>query len=373
MSNTIGVAFRVTSFGESHGRCVGVVVDGCPAGLKLSDGDVQRELDRRRPAQSPISTSRAERDRVEILSGLFNGFTTGAPICMLVWNRDVDSTGYERRRWTPRPGHADYTAHVRYGGFNDYRGGGRFSGRITAGYVMAGAVAKQLLKQIGVEILAHTREIGGIRAGEATVDEIRDNVEANPVRCADPNSAEKMVEAVRNAAAEGDSLGGVVECIALKLPPGIGEPVFDTLEGDLAKALLAIPAVKAVEFGAGCEFSNLRGSTSNDPYALEEGRVVAGTNRAGGVLGGISSGMPVTCRVTFKPTPSIGKPQRTVDLASMKETVLEVRGRHDPCIVPRAVPVVEGMVAVVLADHAMRAGLIPPVLEKGTGRSTRKS
>lgn len=366
MSNTIGVAFKVTSFGESHGQCVGVVVDGCPAGLELAYGDIQRELDRRRPAQSPISTSRAEEDRVKILSGVFKDFTTGAPICLLVWNRATDSTEYERRRWTPRPGHADYTAQIKYGGFNDYRGGGRFSGRITAGYVMAGAIAKQLLKRLGVEVLAHTREIGGITAEEASVEEIRENIEANQVRCADPESAERMAEAIRRAEAEGDSLGGVIECIALNLPTGVGQPVFDTLEGDLAKALFAIPAVKAVEFGAGCQFSRLKGSTSNDPYIVEEGRVVAETNRAGGILGGISSGMPITCRVTFKPTPSIGRPQRTVDLASMTETMLEVRGQHDPCIVPRAVPVVEGMVAVVLADHALRAGLIPPVLGEGS-------
>lgn len=364
VSNAIGVAFRITSFGESHGRCVGVVVDGCPAGLKLAEGDIQRELDRRRPAQSPMTTSRAEEDRVEILSGIFNGFTTGAPICMLVWNRAADSTEYERRRWTPRPGHADYPAHVKYGGFNDYRGGGRFSGRITAGYVMAGAVAKKLLMEVlSVEVLAHTKEIGGISAREAPPEEIKGKAEGNPVRCADPEAANRMVAAIQRAMAEGDSLGGVVECIALNLPPGVGEPVFDTLEGDLAKALLSIPAVKAVEFGLGRGFSTLRGSESNDAYSVKGGKVIAETNRAGGILGGMSSGMPVTCRVTFKPTPSIRKPQKTFDLTTMRETMLEIRGRHDPCIVPRAVPVVESMVAIVLSDHALRAGLIPPVLE----------
>ncbi|KON31376.1 chorismate synthase [miscellaneous Crenarchaeota group-15 archaeon DG-45] len=366
MGSTLGVAFRVTSFGESHGRCVGVVVDGCPAGLGLTEGDIQRELDRRRPGQSPVTTARAEEDRVEVLSGVFNGLTTGVPICMLVWNRAADSTEYERRRWTPRPGHADYTAHVRYGGFNDYRGGGRFSGRITAGYVMAGAVARKLLREaLNVEILAHAREIGGISAGEATAEEIRCRAEGNPVRCADPEAAERMVAAISRATADGDSLGGVVECIALNMPAGVGEPVFDTLEGDLAKALLAIPAAKAVEFGLGRLFASLRGSESNDPFAADEGRVVTETNRAGGILGGISTGMPITCRVTFKPTPSIGKPQKTVDLATMRETVLETRGRHDPCVVPRAVPVVESMVAVVLCDHALRAGLIHKVLEGG--------
>ena len=368
MSNSMGRAFRITSFGESHGRCVGVVVDGCPAGLRLTEGDIQGELDRRRPGQTPVTTGRAEEDRVEMLSGIFNGFTTGAPICMLVWNRAADSTEYERRRWTLRPGHADYTAHVKYGGFNDYRGGGRFSGRITAGYVMAGAVAKKLLMEaLNVEVLAHTKEIGGISAEEAPFEEIRGRAEGNPVRCADLEAAERMVEAIRRAAAEGDSLGGVVECVALNLPAGVGGPVFDTLEGDLAKALLSIPAVKAVEFGLGRRFSTLRGSESNDAYTVRGGKVVTETNRAGGILGGMSSGMPITCRVTFKPTPSIGKPQKTVDLTTMRETVLEIRGRHDPCIVPRAVPVVESMVAVVLSDHALRAGLIPPVLEGGPG------
>jgi chorismate synthase len=364
MSNSIGTIFRVTSFGESHGRCVGVVVDGCPAGLRLSTEDIQGELDRRRPGQGLVSTSRAEGDRVDLLSGAFNGHTTGAPICMLVWNEDQDSSGYEARRWTPRPGHADYTAHIRYGGFNDYRGGGRFSGRITAGFVMAGAVAKKLLSDaLGVEIIAHAKEIGGLWASDLGVDAIRMNAEGNPVRCGDPEAAERMVESIMKASAEEDSLGGVVECHALNLPPGIGGPAFDTLEGDLAKALYAIPGVKAVEFGLGREVSRLRGSESNDEYAIKDGRIVTRTNRAGGILGGLSDGMPITCSVAFKPTPSIGRGQRTVDIENLKEATIEIGGRHDPCIVPRAVPVVEGMVAVVLADHAIRTGLIPTVME----------
>ncbi len=367
MSNSLGHLFRVTSFGESHGRCVGVVVDGCPAGLRLSEEDIQVELDRRRPGQSKVTTSRGESDQVEVLSGVFNGFTTGAPICMLVWNRAADSKEYERRRWTPRPGHADYPAHVKYGGFNDYRGGGRFSGRITAGFVMAGAVAKRLLLEVlDVEVLAHSKEIGGVVAQDATVEEIR-KAEANLVRCADPEATERMIAAINGVASEGDSLGGAVECVALNLPPGVGEPVFDTLEGDLAKALFSIPAVKTVESGLGCGLSKLRGSESNDAYAVRDGRIVTETNRMGGILGGMSIGMPITCRVTFKPTPSVGKPQKTVDIKSMEETMMEIVGRHDPCIVPRAVPVVESMVAVILADHALRAGLIPRVLEVGVG------
>jgi chorismate synthase len=365
MSNSIGRVFRMTSFGESHGRCVGVVVDGCPAGLPLAPGDIQLELDRRRPGQSLVTTSRAEPDEVELLSGVFEGHTTGSPVCMLVWNRDRDPSEYERRRWTPRPGHADWTAHVRYGGFNDYLGGGRFSGRMTAGFVMAGALAKKLLKEVlDVEVLAHTKEIGGVKAPEKTPDEIRDNTEGNPVRCADPEAAERMTSAIRAAAADGDSLGGVVECVTLNMPPGVGGPVFDTLEGDLAKALFAIPAVKAVEFGLGRGFSSLRGSESNDAYVVRDGGLTLETNRAGGIQGGLSNGMPITCTVTFKPTPSISRRQRTVNLKAMEEATIEIKGRHDPCIVPRAVPVVEAMVSAVLADHALRAGLIPHVLEE---------
>ena len=363
MSNSIGRIYRVTSFGESHGRCVGAVVDGCPAGMQLSAEDIQSELDRRKPGQSAVATSRKEEDRVELLSGVFNGLTTGAPICTLVWNRDRDSSGYEARRWTPRPGHADYTAHLRYGGFNDYRGGGRFSGRITASYVMAGAIAKKLLSEVmGVEVLAHAREIGGIKAREVTPDEIRENVEGNTVRCGDPETAERMAELIAINSKQGDSLGGVVECFTLNLTPGIGDPVFDTLEGDLAKALFAIPAVKAVEFGLGRGFSSIKGSESNDALTLKEGRIETETNRMGGITGGISTGMPITVSVTFKPTPSISLPQKTVDIERREETTLIVEGRHDPCVVPRAVPVVENAVAMVLADHALRAGLIPRVL-----------
>jgi len=363
MDNSLGEALRMTSFGESHGRCVGVVLDGCPAGLEIDPGEIQGELDRRRPGQSGLTTSRGEEDRLEVLSGIFQGRTTGAPICMLVWNRDRDSSGYEERRWTPRPGHADWTAHVRYGGFNDYRGGGRFSGRITAGYVMAGAVAKALLREaLAVEVLAHTVEIGGVRAGDASLHDIRMNTEANPVRCADTEAAKRMETAIRGATEKGESLGGAVECIALNLPPGVGGPVFDTLEGDISKALFAIPAVKAVEFGLGTAFSGAQGSEVNDALAIKDGEISMTTNNAGGVLGGISNGMPITCRVTFKPTPSIRKPQRTVDISVMEEKELSVEGRHDPCIVPRGVPVVEGMVAFVLADHAVRVGMIPRVL-----------
>jgi len=355
--NSIGKRFVVTCFGESHGCCVGAVVDGCPPGLRLSERMIQEELDRRRPMSQKISTARAEQDRVNLLSGVFNDFTTGAPITMLVWNRDLDSSWYEENRWRPRPGHADYPALVRYQGYNDSRGGGRFSGRLTAALVMAGAVAKQYLDSRGVEVVAYTLEVAGIKAHSLPpLDEVRTCRFANPMRCPDAEVASRMEEAVTSARKEGDSVGGIVECIAVNVPIGVGEPIFDALDADLAKMLLAIPAVKGVEFGAGFGAARLKGSENNDAYRIVEGKVTTETNNAGGVIGGLSTGMPITMRVAFKPTPSIGKRQKTVDLKRMAEVELEVRGRHDACIVPRAVPVVEAAVSIVLADHMLRCG-----------------
>ena len=357
--NIIGERFVVVSFGESHGRCVGALVDGCPPGLELSEQDIQVELDRRRPGQSLVTTTRTEEDRVEILSGVFNGYTTGAPILMLVWNKDVDSRPYEKILNTPRPGHADYPARIKYRGFNDWRGGGRFSGRITAGFVMAGAVAKKLLRKwLGVEVLAYSLEIGGVRAGPLTVEQIRELRYSNEVRCPDIEASERMRSVILESRKKGDSVGGVVECIALNLPIGLGEPVFSSLDSDLSRALFSIPAVKGVEFGRGFESTRLKGSENNDPYTVVNGKVVTVTNNSGGVLGGLSTGMPLVVRVAFKPASSIAVEQRTVDLNTMKETSIVVPGRHDPSVVPRAVPVVESVVAFVLADHALRAGLI---------------
>ena len=360
MENSFGKLFTITSFGESHGRCVGVTIDGCPAGLPLNEEDIQREVNKRKPT-SPIATTRAEEEKVEILSGIFNGHTTGAPICLLIWNKDIDSSEYEKKRFLPRPGHADYTAFIKYGGFNDFRGGGRFSGRITATFVMAGAVAKKLLNLIGIEVLAHTIEIGGIKAKPKGLDEIRGNVEKNPLKCADPDAAKEMLQVVEKAREEGDSIGGIIEGTALNVPVGMGEPAFDTLEGDLAKALFAIPAVKGVEFGSGFSAAGKRGSENNDPFTIKNGKVVTVTNNAGGILGGISNGMPIVVRAAIKPTPSIARSQETVDMKKMQSASLEVKGRHDTCIVPRAVPAVEAMIAITLCDFAMRAGLIPEV------------
>jgi len=363
MDNTLGKLFIVTSFGESHGRCVGVITDGCPAGLAITEEDIQRELDRRKPGVGMAATARAEEDKIEILSGVFSGKATGAPVCLLVWNKDVDSSEYERVRFLPRPGHADHTAFVKYEGFNDFRGGGRFSGRITASFVMAGAVAKKLLNLIGIEILAHTTEIGGIKAKPQGFDEIKENVGQNPLRCADLAAAEEMARVIEQAKAEGDSVGGIIEGIALNVPVGLGEPVFDNLDGELAKALFAIPAVKGVEFGSGFSVSGRRGSDNNDPFTIKDGKIVTVTNNAGGVLGGISSGMPIVVRVAVKPVASIAKNQETVDIKKMENTTLSVKGRHDVCIVPRAVVVVEAMMAVTLCDFAMRAGILPRIIK----------
>jgi len=363
MENSLGRLFTITSFGESHGRCIGVIIDGCPAGLPITEEDIQREVDRRKPGISMAATRRMEEDKVELLSGIFNATTTGAPICLLIWNKDVDSSEYEKMRFLPRPGHADYTAFMKYGGFNDFRGGGRFSGRITATFVMAGAVAKKLLNLIGIEVLAHTVDIGGIKAEPKGFDEIRENVDQNPLRCADLKAAEAMSRAIEKVKEEGDSIGGIIEGIALNMPVGLGAPVFDTLDGDLAKALFAIPAVKGVEFGSGFSVAGKRGSENNDPFIISNGKIVTATNNAGGILGGISNGMPIVVRVAIKPTSSIAKSQETVNIKNMESASLAVKGRHDVCIVPRAVAVIESMMAVTICDFAMRAGLLPRVIK----------
>jgi chorismate synthase len=361
--NLIGKTLVLTCFGESHGPCVGAVVDGCPAGLPLSVEDVQTELNKRRPGFTAISTPRREEDQVKILSGKFNGHTTGAPICLIVRNRDVEPEAYEQIKSKPRPGHADYASYLKYGGFSDYRGGGRFSGRVTAAYVMAGAIAKKLLGFIGAEVLAHTVQVGKVKiCKNVAYGQIRENVYGNPVRCAVPESAVLMEKEILKAAEKGDSLGGIVEGIALNVPAGLGEPIFDSLDSDIAKMMFNVPAVKGVEFGAGFQAASLKGSENNDQYAIRKGKVASLTNNAGGILGGISTGMPIVLRVAFKPTSSIAKKQKTVDLKKMEETEIELVGRHDPCIVPRAVPVVESCLAFILADHAIRERKIPQVL-----------
>ena len=363
--SSFGKQFRVTIFGESHGPAVAAVIDGCPAGLKLDPAEIDEELAKRMPPDPKVTSARRERDEAQILSGVFDGYTTGAPIAMVVQNKDVRSQDYDRLKFIARPGHADYPTRVKYGGFNDLRGGGRASGRLTAPIVMAGAVAKKLLKSIGVRVFAHTVQIHTIRLeNQLNSDTIIQATYSNPVRCADVETAERMRAAILRARSEGDSLGGVVECIAEGLPPGIGEPFFDSLDADLAKMAFSIPAVKGFEVGLGFQASSVTGSQNNDPYAVRDGKVVTLTNNAGGILGGLSNGMPVVVRVAFKPPSSIPKEQDTVNLQEMRGTKVEVTGRHDPCIVPKAVPVVEAGMAIVLADHCLRSGVIPRVLGK---------
>ena len=362
MANSLGKLFTITSFGESHGECIGVVVDGCPAGLTLSQRDIQKEVDNRRPG-AVGTTKRKEKDRVEIFSGVFNNITTGAPICLLLRNEDVDSSEYDKTVLQHRPGHADYTAFMKYGGFNDYRGGGRFSGRITAGFVMAGAIAKMLLKKIELKVLAYTVEIGGIEAEPKCLDEIIENVSKNDLRCADLKAAQDMETLIEEARRNGDSVGGIIKGLAINMPVGLGEPVFDTLEGDLAKALFAIPAVKGVEFGSGFISARRKGSENNDAFIVKDGRVITETNNSGGILGGISNGMPLELRVVIKPTASISKKQQAVSMEKMKVVEMSVGGRHDTCIVPRAVIVVEAIMAITLCDFSIRAGLLPRVIE----------
>jgi len=353
----------VTSYGESHGPEIGVIIDGCSAGLELSIDEIQQELHRRRPSSEAFSTERREVDKVEISSGIFSGRTTGAPISLSVSNLDTQPEAYEERRDTPRPGQADLVARLKYGGYEDYRGGGRFSARITVGFVAAGAVAKKLIAIAGMQVYAHTAEIAGIRARKVVPEEEKKASRENTLSCADPEAADKMMHAILAAKDQGDSVGGVIEAVAAGIPVGLGEPVFDNLDGDLSKAFFAIPSVKAVEVGAGFESARMRGSEYNDPLIARERRVESLTNNSGGIVGGLSNGQPVVCRIAFRPPSSIAVPQKTVNLQTMKEQPLLVRGRFDSCVVPRAIPIVEAMMAIVVADHALRTGLIPPVLK----------
>lgn len=362
-SSTIGQRYAFTSFGESHGKCIGAVVDGCPAGLELEEKDIQKMLDLRKPGQSIVTTQRKEEDKVEILSGVFRGYTTGAPITMIIWNQDKRSRDYENLTLKPRPGHSDYPAYIKYKGFNDFRGGGRFSGRLTATFVMAGAIARKLLSEtIGIDTYSYTCQVGKVGMKSNATLKMKKAIYSNDVRCPDPKIAEKMRAVILAARRSGDSVGGIIESITTNLPVGLGEPIFGSLESDISKALFSIPAVKGVEFGSGFYGSTLHGSKNNDAYMIKNGKVVTKTNNAGGILGGLSTGMPLILRVAFKPASSIAKKQHTIDLKTKKPASLIVQGRHDPCVVPRAPPVVDSLVSVVLADHALRAGLIPPVI-----------
>ena len=359
MGNSIGQLFRVTTWGESHGPGIGAVVDGCPSLLPLSAADIQADLDRRAPGQSTLVTQRKESDVVHILSGVFEGRTLGTPIGLHVANEDQRSTDYAEMRVKYRPSHADYTYDAKYG-IRDWRGGGRTSARETVGRVAAGAIARRLLaERWRVEIVAWVSKVGRLVA-ESDVERVtRALVDATPVRCPEPDAATRMIEAIEAARKDGNSLGGVVTCALRGCPPGWGEPVFDRLEADLAKAMLSLPASKGFEIGSGFAGTDLTGREHNDPFYMEGGRVRTSTNRSGGVQGGITNGETVYFRVAFKPTATIMSEQDTVSTAG-EDTTIRGRGRHDPCVLPRAVPMVEAMAALVLADHALRQAAIAP-------------
>lgn len=354
MGNTFGQLFRITTFGESHGGGVGVVIDGCPPRLEISAEEIQFELDRRRPGQSKITTPRKEADQCEILSGTFEGKTLGTPIAILVRNKDTRPQDYDEMAQTYRPSHADATYDAKYG-IRNWQGGGRSSARETIGRVAAGAIAKKILRQVaGVEIIGYVKRIKDL---EGVVDPITvtlDQVESNIVRCPDSDCADRMIELIEQIGRSGDSVGGVVECVARAVPKGLGMPVFDKLEADLAKAVMSLPASKGFEIGSGFAGTLLTGSEHNDEFYIDDqGEIRTVTNRSGGIQGGISNGEPITIRVAFKPTATIRKEQRTVNREG-EETMLAAKGRHDPCVLPRAVPMVEAMVALVLCDHLLR-------------------
>lgn len=357
--NTIGKLFKITTFGSSHGTALGAVIDGCPAGLELSQEDIQKELDKRKPGTSKITTSRRETDQVQILSGIFEGKTDGTPIAAVVYNKDMDSSAYAALRGKPRPGHADFGWETKYGHY-DYRGGGRASGRTTIGHVIGGAIAKKLLETMNIKVISYVTKIGDIEAKEVKLSEIEGNINKNAVRCADLESAIKMEELILDLKSKGDSVGGIVETIILNVPAGLGEPVFDKLDGDIAGVLMGIGSVKGVEIGAGFRSSSLKGSQMNDEFYKNDEKIKTKTNNSGGILGGISDGMPIIARMAVKPTPSISKVQKTVDLKENEDTKIEIRGRHDPCICPRVTTVAESSVAIIIADHMIRAGFIHP-------------
>ncbi|MGQ9595806.1 MAG: chorismate synthase [Thermoproteota archaeon] len=360
--NAIGRMVVFSFLGESHGKLVGSLIQGFPAGLKVDLERISLNLSRRRTGYG--STARVEEDDFEILSGVFNGFTTGAPILIVVWNREPDSSFYEAIKRIPRPSHADYPYYVRYGGFNDYRGGGFSSGRFTASWVAAGSLAMQVLEREDIRIYSHVIRVGNTSYDGEPDEECLKMVYDSPVRCVDRETSRMMMREIEEASRDGDSVGGVVECRVYGVQPGIGDPLFEGLDVDLARAVMAIPGVKGVEFGKGFEASCMRGSAFNDRLTVREGKVSVLSNNDGGIVGGVSNGGTVLFRAAFKPTPSIGRTQRTVNLEEMKEVELGLEGgRFDVCIAPRAVPIVEAATAMVLMDHYVRAGLVTRVIE----------
>ncbi|HNE49841.1 MAG TPA: chorismate synthase [Chitinophagales bacterium] len=350
--NSFGDIFKITTFGESHGVALGVIIDGCPAGLKIDTAFIQAELDRRKPGQSSIVTQRKEADEFEILSGIFEGVTQGTPIGIIIRNEDQKSKDYEHIKDNFRPSHADYTYHEKYG-VRDYRGGGRSSARETAVRVAAAAIAKQLLKNYGIEINAYVSRVGDIAVNKHYTELDLSKIENTIVRCPDTATAEKMIELIKEVKKDGDTIGGWVSCVIKGMPVGLGEPVFDRLHADLGKAMLSINAAKGFEYGSGFDGVTLRGSQHNDAFYNDNGIIKTKTNHSGGIQGGISNGMDIYFNVAFKPVATIVHAQESVDKDGNSTTVTG-RGRHDPCVLPRAVPIVEAMAALVIADHLLR-------------------
>ncbi|TXI97506.1 MAG: chorismate synthase [Neisseriales bacterium] len=358
--NSFGQIFKITTCGESHGGAVGVIIDGAPAGIEITVEEIQQELDRRKPGQSAITTPRSEADLIHALSGIFEGKTTGTPILLMAYNKDQRSADYDHLKNVFRPSHADFTYLMKYG-MRDYRGSGRASARETLARVAAGAIAKKYLKQeLGIEILSYVEQVGPIKAD---IDHTRveaSQIEDNIIRCPDPVVAAEMIRLVEEVRDDGDSIGGVIKCVIRNAPVGLGEPVFDRLHADLGKAMLSINAVKGFEIGSGFAGVELRGSVHNDPFVLVDGELRTQTNHAGGVLGGISSGEDIYFRVAFKSVSTISKLQKTLDV-DYNEVELEAQGRHDPCVLPRAVPVVDAMAALVIIDHYLRHRAYSPL------------
>lgn len=354
--NTFGIAFKVTTFGESHGVGIGVVIDGCPPGLLIDLQHIQQQLDKRKPGQSTLTTSRKESDTFQVLSGLFEGQSTGAPICFFIPNENQQSADYDHLQEVYRPSHADYTYQQKYG-LRDFRGGGRSSARETAARVMAGAVAQQLLTLQGVSIHAYVSQVGDVKCGLSPSEINTDLIENTAVRCPDMEAAERMIKLIEQVRDEGDTIGGTITCIITKPPVGIGEPVFDKLHADLAKAMLSINAAHGFDYGAGFDAVTMRGSQMNDQFIKQDTGISTATNNSGGVQGGISNGQDVFFRVLFKPVATLMQQQNTVNKDN-QNVVLQGKGRHDPCVLPRAVPIVEAMAALVITDHLLRNKMI---------------
>ena len=355
MSSTYGENLKLSIFGESHGNAIGMTLDGIPAGLPVNMAELQAFLNRRAPGQHDYATPRKESDQPEFLSGIHNGYTTGSPICAIIRNTNTRSQDYENLKDIPRPGHADYTAQIKYCGYQDPAGGGHFSGRLTAPLCIAGGLCKQWLSKKGIQIAAHISVIGGIADEPICLDWLNPDfsVIGKDFPVCNPNAGEKMRSIIAEAKAAGDSVGGIIECIAAGVPAGLGAPMFGGMEGRIAQIVYGIPAVKGLDFGSGFSGSYLRGSQNNDAYTVTNTGIKTQTNNAGGILGGITNGMPLVFQTAIKPTPSISLPQQSVQLSKMEDTTLQVKGRHDPCIVPRAVPVIEAAAAIAIMDAVL--------------------